>query len=576
MINDLRLNVNELTSTGESPLLLLCMSEQPDVEKASLLLRLGANVNHANPDGWTPLHAAFNDSKKSTTIDLLLSHGANINAQDKLGLTPLMLGVMCGCSCNWSNVFKQKIDFSLSDKPLKRTVLHFLAGLTNCHEILQELRYHPDYQNGKIDVNCRDLAGFAPLHVAARRGNILFIKMLLNDRVDVNATTNTLKLTPAMNLLSFLASNSPTSRFIRNYDTLSDSNDVNQLIQLENCNFATLNRPAWWHKNQEFSSDDEKPLLISTVDEILTRLLEHTDLTLTDHLGNNILHHIVHRQKNVFMCVKTFPKLAELWTIPNKRGTTPGHLLISSLNAEKEFTTLIRELGPSLALAMNSEDEFGITGLQRIIQSQIPYAHASLLCNIEGLDWSKVKIKAKKTSLIHEIIDNNLLDTKIIENIARANPEKVNKKVYGLTPLAFYLLEKVLKGVQYPNKRELNFSVAHWRVMIDCLLNLPGVDIDTQDNDGNTPLHHACYYFHLGALDTINGWLQNFNRSVRYCYIAFKLVAAGARTDIKNNEDRTALEVQPHLMDYYNEYWPYLEKLIAEKHKITATKFKKK
>lgn len=52
--------------------------------------------------------------------------------------------------------------------------------------------------------------------------------------------------------------------------------------------------------------------------------------------------------------------------------------------------------------------------------------------------------------------------------------------------------------------------------------------------------------------------------------------AAGARTDIKNNEDRTALEVQPHLMDYYNEYWPYLEKLIAEKHKITATKFKKK
>jgi hypothetical protein len=52
--------------------------------------------------------------------------------------------------------------------------------------------------------------------------------------------------------------------------------------------------------------------------------------------------------------------------------------------------------------------------------------------------------------------------------------------------------------------------------------------------------------------------------------------AAGARTDIKNNEGRTALEVQPHLMDYYHEYWPYLEKLVAEKHKITATKFKKK
>jgi ankyrin repeat protein len=47
MITDLRLNVNEMTSSGESPLLLLCMSEQPDVEKTSLLLRLGADVNHA-------------------------------------------------------------------------------------------------------------------------------------------------------------------------------------------------------------------------------------------------------------------------------------------------------------------------------------------------------------------------------------------------------------------------------------------------------------------------------------------------------------------------------------------------
>lgn len=101
-----------------------------------------------------------------------------------------------------------------------------------------------------------------------------------------------------------------------------------------------------------------------------------------------------------------------------------------------------------------------------------------------------MKIKPKETSLIHEVIENNLLDPKIIENIARGHPEKVNKKVYGLTPLAFYLLEKaritlaltnfdffipqMLKGIQYADKRKSNFSVAHWRIMIDCLLNLPG------------------------------------------------------------------------------------------------------
>lgn len=74
------------------------------------------------------------------------------------------------------------------------------------------------------------------------------------------------------------------------------------------------------------------------------------------------------------------------------------------------------------------------------------------------MDWAKVKIKAKETSLIHEVIDNNLLDTKIIENIARANPEKVNKKVYGLTPLAFYLLEKVIPPFELKIFTHSNFT----------------------------------------------------------------------------------------------------------------------
>lgn len=73
-----------------------------------------------NPEGWTPLHAAFNENDKSGIIDLLLSHGANINAQDKLGITPPMMGVLNGFSFKWDNFFKYNIDFALCDKVIVR------------------------------------------------------------------------------------------------------------------------------------------------------------------------------------------------------------------------------------------------------------------------------------------------------------------------------------------------------------------------------------------------------------------------------------------------------------------------
>lgn len=58
--------------------------------------------------------------------------------------------------------------------------------------------------------------------------------------------------------------------------------------------------------------------------------------------------------------------------------------------------------------------------------------------------------------------------------------------------------------------------------------------------------------------------------------LTLNIFAAGAKTDIKNNNGQTVFDVLPHLMDYYTEYWPQIKTLINDNHKITETKIKKK
>lgn len=60
-----------------------------------LLIRNGADVNHANQDGDTPLMMASQDGYYET-VDLLLRNGAHCNAGNKLGNTCLILAANSG------------------------------------------------------------------------------------------------------------------------------------------------------------------------------------------------------------------------------------------------------------------------------------------------------------------------------------------------------------------------------------------------------------------------------------------------------------------------------------------------
>jgi uncharacterized protein len=70
---------------------LLMAAEKGKTKRILEALENGADVNAADPRGWTPLMKAVTHNH-SEAVNLLIERGANVNAREKiLGLMPLMM-----------------------------------------------------------------------------------------------------------------------------------------------------------------------------------------------------------------------------------------------------------------------------------------------------------------------------------------------------------------------------------------------------------------------------------------------------------------------------------------------------
>ena len=83
-------DINARTHIGATPLCLVALKENDNVEFARMLLRRGARINEPDDDLWTPLYRAV-IQMNIQMVRLLLEHGADVNAPDKLGKTPSQL-----------------------------------------------------------------------------------------------------------------------------------------------------------------------------------------------------------------------------------------------------------------------------------------------------------------------------------------------------------------------------------------------------------------------------------------------------------------------------------------------------
>ncbi|XP_075928924.1 protein phosphatase 1 regulatory subunit 12A isoform X13 [Petromyzon marinus] len=179
-----------------------------DTDEVLSLLERGADINYANVDGLSALHQACID-ENFDMVKFLVERDANINQADNEGWTPLHAAASCG----YIDIAKYLIAHganvaavnSESELPLDITEDEALEDMLqeelSKHGVDQDAARKEEEQvmmrdarqwlnSGRIDEVRHPKSGGTALHVAAAKGYIDVIKLLLQAGFDVNVRDN--------------------------------------------------------------------------------------------------------------------------------------------------------------------------------------------------------------------------------------------------------------------------------------------------------------------------------------------------------------------------------------------------
>ncbi|XP_057318573.1 protein phosphatase 1 regulatory subunit 12A isoform X3 [Microplitis mediator] len=176
-----------------------------DKEEVVRLLQKGADINTGNVDGLTALHQACIDDDLDM-VEFLVEQGADINRGDNEGWTPLHATASCGFisiakylieqGCNLAAVNNDgelALDIAESDEMEDLLQQHINKAGIDCDQarseeersMLSDAKAWKAGSPGKDAVHPR--TGATALHVAAAKGYIKVMNILLQARCDVNA-----------------------------------------------------------------------------------------------------------------------------------------------------------------------------------------------------------------------------------------------------------------------------------------------------------------------------------------------------------------------------------------------------
>ncbi|XP_076671943.1 myosin binding subunit isoform X7 [Andrena cerasifolii] len=176
-----------------------------DKEEVVRLLQKGADINTGNVDGLTALHqACINDDLDM--VEFLVEKGADINRGDNEGWTPLHATASCGFisiakyliekGCNLAAVNNDgelALDITESDEMEDMLQQHINEAGIDCDQargeeersMLNDARAWRSGAAGKDSTHPK--SGATALHVAAAKGYIKVMNILLQARCDINA-----------------------------------------------------------------------------------------------------------------------------------------------------------------------------------------------------------------------------------------------------------------------------------------------------------------------------------------------------------------------------------------------------
>ncbi|XP_060694762.1 protein phosphatase 1 regulatory subunit 12A isoform X4 [Hemiscyllium ocellatum] len=179
-----------------------------DREEVEKLLLQGADINYTNVDGLTALHQACIDENLDM-VTFLVEHGANINQPDNEGWTALHAAASCGFMEIAEYLIKQRanvaavnsegelpIDIAqgeameklLKDVIKKQGIDVEVARREEEQRMVQDARQW--LNRGKIEDIRHPKTGASALHVAAAKGYLEVIKLLIQAGFDVNSLDN--------------------------------------------------------------------------------------------------------------------------------------------------------------------------------------------------------------------------------------------------------------------------------------------------------------------------------------------------------------------------------------------------
>lgn len=211
-----------------------------DREEVAALLRQGADINHANIDGLTALHQACID-ENAEMVQFLVESGSDVNRGDNEGWTPLHAAASCGFiqiakyliehgahvgAVNSegelpldvatedamerllkAEIKKQGIDVDKARKEEERIMLQDAmavlagSGTVTPHPNTKATALHVAAAKGyievlkvllqcSVDVDCRDTDGWTPLHAGAHWGQEEVCTLLADNMCDMGAINN--------------------------------------------------------------------------------------------------------------------------------------------------------------------------------------------------------------------------------------------------------------------------------------------------------------------------------------------------------------------------------------------------
>ncbi|XP_043248397.1 protein phosphatase 1 regulatory subunit 12A isoform X7 [Colletes gigas] len=176
-----------------------------DKEEVVRLLQKGADINTGNVDGLTALHqACINDDLDM--VEFLVEKGADINSGDNEGWTPLHATASCGFisiakyliekGCNLAAVNNDgelALDIAESNEMEDMLQQHISKAGIDCDQARSEeertmLSHARSWRSGAAGKDTiHPKSGATALHVAAAKGYIKVMNILLQARCDVNA-----------------------------------------------------------------------------------------------------------------------------------------------------------------------------------------------------------------------------------------------------------------------------------------------------------------------------------------------------------------------------------------------------